>query len=76
MALQEVIQLPLIDENTYYTIIAVGRNVRFFALEADSYTLMDSSGTNGEMYDAFHGKDQIRGMFWELSRNNCGLWSA
>lgn len=70
MALREVTDSQVGDGEGYYTIIAVGRLVRFFVLEADSAELMDCSGTNGAMFDVFQEKDQIRAMFWELSRNN------
>jgi hypothetical protein len=75
MALREVTESQIVDEETYYSIIAVGRLVRFFALEANSNELMDCSGTNGATYDVFQEKEQTRAMFWELSRNNSGLHS-
>jgi hypothetical protein len=64
-----------VDDQTYFTIIAVGRMVRFFVLEADSNDLMNCSGTNGSGFDVFQEKDQIRALFWALSRNNSGLGS-
>lgn len=70
MALREVTDSQVVDGEGYYTIIAVSRLVRLFVLEADSAELMDCSGTNGAMFDVFQEKDQIRAMFWELSRNN------
>lgn len=75
MAFREVTESQIVDGETYYAIIAVGRLVRFFALEADSTDLTDCSGPNGSMYDAFQEKDEIRAMFWEFSRNNSGLRS-
>lgn len=65
-----VTESRIIDEDTYYTIIAVGRGVRVYALEAGSDELIDSSGSNGQTYDAFDDEKQIEEMFRELSRNN------
>lgn len=73
MAYREVTNSQIVDDGTYYTIIAVGRYIRFFALEADSNDLMDCSGTNEGLYDVFQEKDQIRALFWEISRNNSEL---
>jgi hypothetical protein len=73
IAYRAVTESRIIDEDTYYTIIAVGRVVRFFALEAGSDELIDSSGSNGQTYDAFDDEEQIQEMFWELSRNNSKL---
>lgn len=74
MALREVTQSEFLDDETYFAILAVGRSVRFLALEAGSTVLTVWSGTNGlSMFDAFRDKDQIRALFWELSRNNAGI---
>jgi hypothetical protein len=74
MALREVTQSEFLDDETYFAILAVGRSVRFLALEAGSTVLTIWSGTNGlSMFDAFRDKDQIRALFWELSRNNSGI---
>lgn len=74
MALRAVTPSEVLDDETYFAILAVGRSVRFFALDAGSTELMDCSGTNGSsMFDALREKDQIRALFWELSRNNAGV---
>lgn len=70
MALRELTESPIVDADTYYTIIAVGKLIRFFALECDSNELMDCSGTHSSTYDAFLEREGIRALFWELSRNS------
>lgn len=73
MALRALTQSQDVDDPTYFTIIAVGRIIKFFALDTGSTELMDCSGTNSSGFDAFREKDQIRALFWELSRNNAGI---
>lgn len=54
-------------EKTLYAVIAMGRFVRFFALEPGAEELMDCSGTNDQAFEAMDDQSAIDDILTELA---------